>query len=103
LPPGVTAVVDRSSWAPQPIFDLIARTGPVGLDQLELAFNLGVGMVAIVAGDRQGDALDIATARGVPAWRLGEVCSAGTQQSAGPPHTGVSMRGSYAGLARDWT
>jgi len=102
LPPGVTAVVDRSSWEPQPIFDLIARTGPVGLDQLELAFNLGVGMVAVVAGDREDDALEVAKARGVPAWRLGEVRSAGVQPSEGPAPSEVRMRGSYAGRARGW-
>ena len=57
LPDGVTRDVDRSTWSPQPVFDLIARTGAVARDQLELTFNLGVGMVAVVPADRATDAL----------------------------------------------
>jgi phosphoribosylformylglycinamidine cyclo-ligase len=93
LPPTVDAVVDRSTWAPQPIFELIARTGPVARDQLELTFNLGVGMVAVVPADRQADALALAAARGLPTWRLGEV----------RPGTGaVLMDGDYQGSAGSW-
>ena len=48
LPDGLAALVDRSTWAPPGIFNLIAETGAVPRAQLELTFNLGVGMVAVV-------------------------------------------------------
>lgn len=73
LPSGVEAVVDRSTWTPQPIFDLIAHTGGIAPADMEQTFNLGVGMVAVVAGDAADDAIGVLTGRGVPAWRLGEV------------------------------
>ncbi len=73
LPPGLNAVVDRASWAPPPIFELVARTGDVAQEQMELAFNLGVGMVAVVPRERSEAALQLAAARGVPAWLLGEI------------------------------
>jgi len=93
LPPHLDAVVDRSTWAPLPVFDLIARTGPVSLDQLELTFNLGVGMIAIVPAGMTEIALALLGARGVPAWRLGEIVH-GTGK--------VQMSGTYAGAARHW-
>ncbi|MFN2519355.1 MAG: phosphoribosylformylglycinamidine cyclo-ligase [Jatrophihabitantaceae bacterium] len=93
LPPTLDAVVERSCWAPQPIFELIAGAGPVSREQLELTFNLGVGMVAVVAAERAQDALALAEARGVPAWPIGGL----------RPGTGtVVMRGTYRGNAAGW-
>jgi phosphoribosylformylglycinamidine cyclo-ligase len=93
LPSHLDAVVDRSTWAPQPVFDLVARTGAVPLEQLELTFNLGVGMIAIVPAPAREDALAIAAECGVAAWQLGEL-RAGTGQ--------VHMTGAYAGAAGRW-
>jgi phosphoribosylformylglycinamidine cyclo-ligase len=73
LPDTVDAIVDRSSWVPQPIFELVARVGSVPRPDLEQALNLGVGMVAVLPASRSADALALLTARGVPAWRLGAV------------------------------
>ena len=93
LPASLDAIVDRSTWAPQPVFDLVARTGSVPLNELELTFNLGVGMVAVVPADRLDDALAIARSRGVDSWRLGEIV----------PGTGsVRMNGVYDGAAGRW-
>jgi phosphoribosylformylglycinamidine cyclo-ligase len=84
-------VVDRSTWSPQPVFDLIARTGPVSGAEMEHAFNLGVGMVAVIAASDEEAALRLMRERGVAAWRLGEV------------HDGsgtVRLTGEYAGTYR---
>jgi phosphoribosylformylglycinamidine cyclo-ligase len=71
LPDTVDVVVDRATWTPQPIFERIARTGGVGEADMERTFNLGVGMVAVVAD--ADAALGVLQARDVPAWTLGEV------------------------------
>lgn len=47
IPPGMTAVIDRGSWRPDPIFDLIARSGNIAREEMEIAFNMGIGMVVI--------------------------------------------------------
>src|SRR5262245_34704344 len=73
LPDTVEAVVDRATWTPQPIFELIARTGGVAPPDMEQTFNLGVGMVAVVPAAEESAAIDQLAERGVPAWRLGEV------------------------------
>jgi len=82
LPETVDAVVDRATWMPQPIFERIARTGGVAQADMERTFNLGVGMVAVVAD--ADAALSALRARGVPAWTLGEVrAGAGTVTMVG--------------------
>lgn len=48
LPSHLDAVVRPSSWTEPPIFDFLRRTGQVAEDELRSAFNLGVGLVAIV-------------------------------------------------------
>jgi phosphoribosylformylglycinamidine cyclo-ligase len=71
LPATLEAVVDRATWTPQAIFERIARTGSVEWPDMERTFNLGVGMIAIVA-DADAALASLRT-RGVPAWTLGEV------------------------------
>ena len=77
LPDGVRAVAERSSWTPQPIFNLIASRGRVELAEMDRTFNMGVGMVAVLPPDDVDRALAVLTARHVPAWVLGEVGRAG--------------------------
>jgi phosphoribosylformylglycinamidine cyclo-ligase len=83
LPRGLEAVVDRSTWTPGPVFGLVRRLGAVPLDDLERTLNLGVGMVAVVGPDAADAAVARLTARGVPAWVLGEVRDARPDDAEG--------------------
>ena len=47
--------------------------GDVPQAEMDKTFNLGVGMAAIVSPDAADAALRLLTARGVPAWPLGEI------------------------------
>jgi phosphoribosylformylglycinamidine cyclo-ligase len=98
LPDGLAATVDRATWTPQPVFDLIARVGAVARDQLELTFNLGVGMIAVVATHRVEDALALAADRAVPAWVLGRV-----ENDFSPGRGTVALTGRYGGAGQFWT
>jgi phosphoribosylformylglycinamidine cyclo-ligase len=49
LPDNADAVVDRSTWRPQPIFELVRTKGRIEDLEMESTFNMGVGMIAIVA------------------------------------------------------
>ena len=75
LPPGVQASIDRSAWTPGPVFDLIARSGDVARDQMELTFNMGIGMVAVVPSAAAGQAARVLTERGVAVVDLGRVAA----------------------------
>jgi phosphoribosylformylglycinamidine cyclo-ligase len=73
LPPHLSATVDRGTWIPQPIFDLVRGRGRVEPAEMERTFNMGVGMVALVAPADVDRALAVLTARHVPAWVAGVV------------------------------
>lgn len=73
LPPDADAILDRASWQPAPIFGLLARSGNVASEEMEHVFNMGVGMVAVVARSGADKALTVLAERGVPAWVIGEV------------------------------
>ena len=73
LPGGTSAIVERNSWRVPPIFSLIQSMGQVDDEEMFSVFNMGVGMVLIVAGDHHQQCIDSAKARGLEAWCLGEV------------------------------
>ncbi|MER7167395.1 phosphoribosylformylglycinamidine cyclo-ligase [Micromonospora sp. NPDC000207] len=73
LPEHVDAVVHRSTWKPQPIFDLIQTKGRIEDPEMEATFNMGVGMFAIVSAEDADRALATLTGRGVDAWQAGEI------------------------------
>ncbi|MDG4794894.1 phosphoribosylformylglycinamidine cyclo-ligase [Micromonospora sp. WMMD1082] len=73
LPEHVDAVVHRSTWKPQPVFDLIQSKGRIEDPEMEATFNMGVGMFAIVSAEDADRALATLTGRGVDAWQVGEV------------------------------
>ena len=103
LPAGTEAVVDRSSWGPQPVFDLVARTGSVARPDLEQTFNLGVGMVAVVPADRADAAIKLVVERGGTAWELGHIEEVGRNETS-EPHAEPRVRlvGDYQGPAARW-
>ena len=71
VPESVTVRIDRASWTPAPVFDLVAGLGQVSQPDLEATLNLGVGMVALVAPDSVDNALRTLADRGLPAWVCG--------------------------------
>ncbi|HEY3732390.1 MAG TPA: phosphoribosylformylglycinamidine cyclo-ligase [Streptosporangiaceae bacterium] len=87
LPPGTTAVLDRGTWRPPAVFGLLAERGRVSQGEMERVFNMGVGMVAVVAADAADQSVDLLAALGVPAWQAGEITRSddaeGTAQLSG--------------------
>jgi phosphoribosylformylglycinamidine cyclo-ligase len=82
LPRGTSVTVDRATWSVPAVFSLIAERGHVAADEMERTFNLGVGMVAIVAPEDADRAVAVLLGRRVPAWIAG-VVEAGQPQAAG--------------------
>ena len=73
LPPGVEAVVDAGSWPWPPLFRVLMRAGQVGRDEMRRVFNLGVGMIAVVARDDVETAVRAAERAQIQAWMIGEI------------------------------
>lgn len=75
LPDGVDAVIDGAEKWPT-IFTLIADGGPVVLEEMRRTFNLGIGLVVVVAKDKVDATIAAATAAGERAYRLGKLTAA---------------------------
>ncbi|BEP13771.1 phosphoribosylformylglycinamidine cyclo-ligase [Acidothermaceae bacterium B102] len=73
LPEGLDAVVDRSTWALPAIVRVIADRGRVAQGEMERTFNMGVGMVAIVAAADADRALAVLMGRHVRSWIAGSI------------------------------
>ena len=73
LAPGCEAVVTAGAWAWQPVFRVLMRAGKVSLDEMRRVFNLGIGMIAVVARDDVEAARAAAAAARVETWVIGEV------------------------------
>jgi len=48
LPKGTAAVVERSAWPVQPIFEHLQKIGDIESDEMLRTFNMGIGMVLVV-------------------------------------------------------
>ena len=72
LPDDCDGVVHRGRWPEPPIFGRVQEAGGVVDDEMLHTFNLGVGMLAVVAGV-PGPAIEAAATAGVEAWAVGEI------------------------------
>ena len=73
MPAELRATVERATWNPQPIFDLVRRVGGVSQPDLESTLNCGVGMVALCPPDSVVAALHLLEGLGVRSWVAGQV------------------------------
>ncbi len=77
LPPDCDALVERGSWETPEIFSEIQRLGDVDDDEMARVFNLGIGMVLVVAPDTAEGVLAALAAAGQKASVIGRI-AAGT-------------------------
>jgi len=73
LPAGVDARFDLASWEVPALFRVLQREGGVEEREMFRAFNMGVGMVAVVAAERASAVADELAAAGELAWIAGEI------------------------------
>ncbi|MEV7319776.1 phosphoribosylformylglycinamidine cyclo-ligase [Streptomyces sp. NPDC093970] len=90
IPDHLHARVDRTTWTPGAVFDLVGRTGDVERLELEKTLNMGVGMIAMVPQESVEVALTALADRGVDAWVAGEITERGEHT------TGAELVGDYA-------
>ncbi|OIR41802.1 phosphoribosylformylglycinamidine cyclo-ligase [Corynebacterium sp. NML140438] len=82
IPEGLVADMDRATWTPGPIFQTIQSVGDVPVEEMEKTFNMGIGMVAVVAPEDRDQALALLKDRGIDSWVLGEVRAAEAGEDA---------------------
>jgi phosphoribosylformylglycinamidine cyclo-ligase len=67
------AVIDLSSWEVPDVFRVLAEAGGVEKDEMLRVFNMGVGMIAVVAPDDVDSVLEGLSGGECPGWVMGEV------------------------------
>ncbi|MHB8186029.1 MAG: phosphoribosylformylglycinamidine cyclo-ligase [Dermatophilaceae bacterium] len=78
LPQSAFAQVDRSTWAPPAVFDVVRELGRVPVADLERTLNMGIGFVAVLPAAQLDLAIATSKAQGIDAWLLGRVSDLGT-------------------------
>jgi phosphoribosylformylglycinamidine cyclo-ligase len=56
LPPDLGADIGRYTWTEPPVFGWLASLGGISEQDMLRTFNMGLGMLAVVTGDRAADA-----------------------------------------------
>jgi phosphoribosylformylglycinamidine cyclo-ligase len=73
LPRDAFARVDRSTWTPPVVFDVVRELGQVPVADLERTLNMGIGFVAVLPAADLDLAIATLKGRGIDAWLLGRV------------------------------
>jgi phosphoribosylformylglycinamidine cyclo-ligase len=102
LPAGASVALERATWSPAPVFRVLAGLGGLALTDVEGTWNLGIGMLAVVA-EEAADAVAVRlTGLGVPTWVAGTVSDAEpvgdgwTRGAKGVDGGAVRLTGRYA-------
>lgn len=93
MPEALAGRIDRSTWTPAPIFELVGRVGGLEQRELERTLNCGVGMVAVLPPTDVDTAVGLLAGHGVPAWVCGEVVPPAEDLPAGE----VALTGAHPG------
>ncbi|CAN5598241.1 MAG: phosphoribosylformylglycinamidine cyclo-ligase [Actinomycetota bacterium] len=81
LPKGLGAVIDTTTFTPPMVFNVLQREGGVSDAEMWRTFNMGAGMLAIVADGRE--AVDQLRSLDVDAWACGAVDTSGSVRLIG--------------------
>ncbi|TEB04642.1 Phosphoribosylformylglycinamidine cyclo-ligase [Pelotomaculum schinkii] len=73
LPEGTGVEFRLGTWPVPPVFNLIQETGNIAASEMLRTFNMGVGLVAVVARAEAGAVMADLSARGETSYLIGEV------------------------------
>ncbi|GJM69504.1 hypothetical protein HMSSN036_17200 [Paenibacillus macerans] len=73
LPEGVNVEIESGSWPILPIFELLQQKGSVSSRDMFTTFNMGIGLVIIVAADQAEAALQTLREAGESPYVIGKV------------------------------
>ena len=77
LPPGIGVEIDVTSWPQLPVFGLLQKWGNVDNKEMYRTFNMGIGMIMIVAGEEADAVMAALTKAGEKAYIIGKTTGGG--------------------------
>jgi len=75
LPRTLRAALRRGRWPEPPVFGLLRSEGEISEDEMEKTFNLGLGMLVVVARNDAGAVVEQLDGSGFGAFEIGEIVS----------------------------
>lgn len=81
LPKTCKAIIDRSSWEVPPIFNFLQKNGQIPRDEMYRTFNMGIGLLVIVAEEMAADIQHHFEAMGEKVYMVGEISSHNEDQA----------------------
>jgi phosphoribosylformylglycinamidine cyclo-ligase len=81
IPDALTAHVDRAGWTLPPEFAAIQKYGNVTDDEMMQTFNLGIGMILIVAPEEVRAVVQHLENESLGGWKIGRVQSSAAENS----------------------
>ncbi len=79
LPSGCRAIINAGSWDIPPIFPFLQDKGGIPAEEMYRTFNMGIGMMALVAENEVEDIMQQFTALGESPVVIGEIVAAGDE------------------------
>ncbi|MCS6805078.1 MAG: phosphoribosylformylglycinamidine cyclo-ligase [Blastocatellia bacterium] len=76
LPDGCAAQINEGSWPVLPVFELLQRLGCVARDEMYRTFNMGIGMIMVVAPQHVETVTAHLAAQNEPVYSIGRVVPA---------------------------
>lgn len=101
LPVGSSAELERGSWTPPDVFAVLAERGNLTLTEVEGAWNLGVGMLAVLDPAAVEQARTSLALAGMQSWTAGRV-SAGDRPPTESERHPQSASGGAVRLSGTW-
>ena len=74
LPEGIQAVIRRGTWPTPPVFAWLQKLGEVEQAEMERVFNMGIGMVMVVAPFFADSIRQQLKRSGLQSWEIGYIC-----------------------------
>ncbi|HBF42814.1 MAG TPA: phosphoribosylformylglycinamidine cyclo-ligase [Desulfobacteraceae bacterium] len=82
LPQRCKAIINKSSWSPQPIFYYLRNAGHISEHEMMRTFNNGLGLVIVVKEKETNDVLEMLEAMGETAYNIGSIESRDDNEDA---------------------
>jgi len=101
LPVGMSVDVDRSTWTPSTVFQVLSDLSDTAVTDHEDTWNLGIGMFAIVDAELAGTVAADLAGRGIETWQVGSV-TASASDLAGFVHGAKGVDGGAVRLVGDY-
>ncbi|MDT8363413.1 MAG: phosphoribosylformylglycinamidine cyclo-ligase [Nitrosomonas sp.] len=73
LPADTRARINLDGWVRPPLFAWLQQQGNVSEQEMQRVFNCGIGMVVMLSAEHVSAALEILSAAGETAWRIGTI------------------------------